>query len=148
MRMSWLLSLVVILLLIKEGDLFKRIGSIVDVLAGKAMLGSVIDTLGVPIDRKGVLSDHKRRRFKVKERSYARIYLCHGLFFLLCTCVEDKHLESSSFVINLVGSSFPMKFVGCSFVMNLVVSIFVMNSFILFNINLTFNPCKAHIWLT
>jgi F-type H+-transporting ATPase subunit alpha len=40
---------------IKEGDLVKRTGSIVDVPAGKAMLGRVVDALGVPIDGKGVL---------------------------------------------------------------------------------------------
>ncbi|XBJ08711.1 hypothetical protein VPH35_013947 [Triticum aestivum] len=49
---------------IKEGDLVKRTGSIVDVPAGKAMLGRVVDALGVPIDGKGALSDHERRRLK------------------------------------------------------------------------------------
>ncbi|GAU51465.1 hypothetical protein TSUD_85500 [Trifolium subterraneum] len=47
---------------IKEGDLVKRNGSIVDVPAGKAMLGRVVDGLGVPIDGRGALSDHERRR--------------------------------------------------------------------------------------
>ncbi|KAJ0799205.1 putative H(+)-transporting two-sector ATPase (mitochondrion) [Helianthus annuus] len=47
---------------IKEGDLVKRTGSIVDVPAGKAMLGRVVDALGVPIDGRGALSDHERRR--------------------------------------------------------------------------------------
>ncbi|KAL0291604.1 UNVERIFIED_CONTAM: ATP synthase subunit alpha, mitochondrial [Sesamum calycinum] len=60
-----LLSLVVILLL-KEGDLVKRTGSIVDVPAGKAMLGRVVDALGVPIDGRGALSAHERRRVEVK----------------------------------------------------------------------------------
>ncbi|KAK4337509.1 hypothetical protein RND71_043836 [Anisodus tanguticus] len=45
---------------IKEGDLVKRTGSIVDVPAGKAMLGRVVDGLG------GALSDHERRRVEVK----------------------------------------------------------------------------------
>ncbi|KAH0447387.1 hypothetical protein IEQ34_023782 [Dendrobium chrysotoxum] len=48
----------------KEGDLVKRTGSIVDVPAGKAMLGRVVDALGVPIDGRGALSDHERRRLK------------------------------------------------------------------------------------
>ncbi|KAJ1415644.1 ATPase, F1/V1/A1 complex, alpha/beta subunit, N-terminal domain [Sesbania bispinosa] len=39
---------------IKEGDLVKRTGSIVDVPAGKAMLGRVVDALGVPIDGRRV----------------------------------------------------------------------------------------------
>ncbi|CAH1416501.1 unnamed protein product [Lactuca virosa] len=49
-----------------EGDLVKRTGSIVDVPAGKAMLGRVVDALGVPIDGRGALSDHERRRVEVK----------------------------------------------------------------------------------
>ncbi|CAK7322402.1 unnamed protein product [Dovyalis caffra] len=51
---------------IKEGDLVKRTGSIVNVPAGKAMLGRVVDALGVPIDGRGALSDHERRRVEVK----------------------------------------------------------------------------------
>uniref|UniRef100_UPI0031F35BDA ATP synthase F0 subunit 1 n=1 Tax=Ruppia sinensis TaxID=2690835 RepID=UPI0031F35BDA len=51
---------------IKEGDLVKRTGSIVDVPAGKSLLGRVVDALGVPIDGKGSLSDHERRRVEVK----------------------------------------------------------------------------------
>ncbi|KAL0297879.1 UNVERIFIED_CONTAM: ATP synthase subunit alpha, mitochondrial [Sesamum angustifolium] len=51
---------------IKEGDLVKRTGSIVDVPAGKAMLGRVVDALGVPIDGRGALSAHERRRVEVK----------------------------------------------------------------------------------
>ncbi|EEF45688.1 flagellum-specific ATP synthase alpha subunit, putative [Ricinus communis] len=51
---------------IKKGDFIKRTGSIVDVPAGKAMLGHVVDALGVPIDGRGALSDHERRRVKVK----------------------------------------------------------------------------------
>nr|QKE23667.1 ATPase subunit 1 [Ajuga campylanthoides] len=51
---------------IKEGDLVKRTGSIVDVPAGKAMLGRVVDALGLPIDGRGALSAHERRRVEVK----------------------------------------------------------------------------------
>ncbi|CAN7083874.1 unnamed protein product [Brassica oleracea var. botrytis] len=51
---------------IKEGDLVKRTGSIVDVPAGKAMLGRVVDAMGVPIDGRGALSDHEQRRVEVK----------------------------------------------------------------------------------
>ncbi|GMN34509.1 hypothetical protein TIFTF001_048358 [Ficus carica] len=50
----------------QEGDLVKRTRSIVDVPAGKAMLGRVVDALGVPIDGRGALSDHERRRVEVK----------------------------------------------------------------------------------
>ncbi|CAH8312011.1 unnamed protein product [Eruca vesicaria subsp. sativa] len=51
---------------IKEGDLVKRTGSIVDVPAGKAMLGRVVDAMGVPIDGRGALSDHEQRRVECK----------------------------------------------------------------------------------
>uniref|UniRef100_Q7M2G6 ATP synthase subunit alpha n=1 Tax=Oenothera villaricae TaxID=3941 RepID=Q7M2G6_OENVI len=51
---------------IKEGDLVKRTGSIVDVPAGKSLLGRVVDALGVPIDGRGALGDHERRRVEVK----------------------------------------------------------------------------------
>ncbi|KAI8021393.1 hypothetical protein LOK49_LG03G00226 [Camellia lanceoleosa] len=51
---------------IKEGDLAKRTGSIVDVPAGKVILGCVVDALGVPIDGRGSLSNHERRRVEVK----------------------------------------------------------------------------------
>ncbi|CAN4125133.1 unnamed protein product [Withania somnifera] len=39
---------------IKEGDLVKSTGSVVDVPAGKAMLGRVVDGLGVPIYGRGI----------------------------------------------------------------------------------------------
>nr|YP_010881058.1 ATP synthase F1 subunit alpha [Apopellia endiviifolia]WIA66191.1 ATP synthase F1 subunit alpha [Apopellia endiviifolia]WIA66232.1 ATP synthase F1 subunit alpha [Apopellia endiviifolia] len=51
---------------IKEGDIVKRTGSIVDVPVGKAMLGRVVDASGVPIDGKGALSAVERRRVEVK----------------------------------------------------------------------------------
>ncbi|CAL0322977.1 unnamed protein product [Lupinus luteus] len=44
-----------------KGDLVKRTGSIVDVPAGKSLLGRVVDALGVPIDGRGALSDHEGR---------------------------------------------------------------------------------------
>ena len=53
---------------IKEGDVVKRTGSIVDVPIGKGLLGRVVDALGNPIDGKGALKNVKRSRVK-KERS-------------------------------------------------------------------------------
>ena len=38
--------------LIKEGDIVKRTGAIVDVPVGEALLGRVVDALGTPIDGK------------------------------------------------------------------------------------------------
>lgn len=40
---------------IKEGDIVKRTGSIVDVAVGKSLLGRVVDGLGNPIDGKALL---------------------------------------------------------------------------------------------
>ena len=51
---------------IKEGDLVKRTGAIVDVPVGRGLLGRVVDGLGNPIDGKGPLKDVKRQRVEVK----------------------------------------------------------------------------------
>ena len=52
---------------IKEGDIVKRTGSIVDVPVGKELLGRVVDGLGNPIDGKDVLDKGlKRNRVEVK----------------------------------------------------------------------------------
>ena len=52
---------------IKEGDVVKRTGSIVDVPVGKELLGRVVDGLGNPIDGKGNLDKKlKRNRVEVK----------------------------------------------------------------------------------
>jgi len=51
---------------IKEGDLVKRTGAIVDVPVGKGLLGRVVDALGNPIDGKGPIQADKRSRVDVK----------------------------------------------------------------------------------
>jgi len=51
---------------IKEGDIVKRTGTIVDVPVGKGLLGRVVDALGNPIDGKGPLQDVERKRVEVK----------------------------------------------------------------------------------
>ncbi len=51
---------------IKEGDTVKRTGSIVDVPAGKGLLGRVVDALGNPIDGKGPLKNVKKSRVETK----------------------------------------------------------------------------------
>ena len=52
---------------IKEGDVVKRTGAIVDVPVGKELLGRVVDGLGNPIDGKGALDKKlKRNRVEVK----------------------------------------------------------------------------------
>ena len=51
---------------IKEGDLVKRTGAIVEVPVGKGLLGRVVDGLGEPIDGKGPIKDAKPARVEVK----------------------------------------------------------------------------------
>jgi F-type H+-transporting ATPase subunit alpha len=51
---------------IKEGDVVKRTKSIVDVPAGNALLGRVVDGLGNPIDGKGPIAASERRVADVK----------------------------------------------------------------------------------
>lgn len=52
--------------LIKEGDVVKRTGAIVDVPVGPELLGRVVDALGQPIDGKGPLNAKLRRRVGLK----------------------------------------------------------------------------------
>jgi F-type H+-transporting ATPase subunit alpha len=51
---------------IREGDVVKRTGTIVDVPVGKELLGRVVDGLGNPIDGKGPLKTTQRSRVEVK----------------------------------------------------------------------------------
>ncbi|ARR56219.1 ATP synthase subunit alpha [Rhizorhabdus wittichii DC-6] len=51
---------------IKEGDVVKRTGTIVDVPVGKGLLGRVVDGLGNPIDGKGPIVAEQRSRVEVK----------------------------------------------------------------------------------
>ena len=51
---------------IKEGDIVKRTGEIVQVPVGKELLGRVVDALGNPIDGKGPLKNKESRRVEVK----------------------------------------------------------------------------------
>jgi len=52
--------------LIKEGDIVKRTGAIVDVPVGLEILGRVVDALGNPIDGKGPLKSKTRARVGTK----------------------------------------------------------------------------------
>ena len=51
---------------IREGDVVKRTGAIVEVPVGRGLLGRVVDGLGNPIDGKGPLADVEMRRVEVK----------------------------------------------------------------------------------
>jgi F-type H+-transporting ATPase subunit alpha len=52
--------------LIKEGDVVKRTGAIVDVPVGAELLGRVVDALGTPIDGKGPLGTSQKFRVGLK----------------------------------------------------------------------------------
>jgi len=51
---------------IKEGDIVKRTGAIVEVPVGKGLLGRVVDALGNPIDGKGPIKFDEKKRVDVK----------------------------------------------------------------------------------
>jgi F-type H+-transporting ATPase subunit alpha len=51
---------------IKEGDIVKRTGRIMDVPVGEALVGRVVNALGQPVDGKGPIESQHRRRVEVK----------------------------------------------------------------------------------
>ncbi len=51
---------------IKEGDVVKRTGRIMDVPVGEALIGRVVNALGLPIDGKGPIETPHRRRVEIK----------------------------------------------------------------------------------
>src|SRR5512134_2515882 len=51
---------------IREGDIVKRTGAIVDVPVGKGLLGRVLNAVGDPIDGKGPIDAEERRVADVK----------------------------------------------------------------------------------
>ena len=51
---------------VREGDLVRRTGRIIEVPVGDALLGRVVDALGKPIDGKGPIETRETRRVEVK----------------------------------------------------------------------------------
>ncbi|MCG8590560.1 MAG: F0F1 ATP synthase subunit alpha, partial [Proteobacteria bacterium] len=51
---------------IREGDLVRRTGRIVEVPVGEGLLGRVVDALGNPVDGKGPIESSEARRVEVK----------------------------------------------------------------------------------
>ncbi|KAI4993928.1 hypothetical protein ZWY2020_008241 [Hordeum vulgare] len=100
---------------IKEGDLVKRTGSIVDVPAGKPMLGHVVDALGVPIDGKGALSDHERRRVEVKAPGIIERKSVHEPMRL----EQELTLKSTRFMFAFLFESAPPSYLVGSFLLKL-----------------------------
>jgi F-type H+-transporting ATPase subunit alpha len=51
---------------IKEGDVVKRTGRIMEVPVGEAVVGRVVNALGIPVDGKGPIETPHRRRVEIK----------------------------------------------------------------------------------
>ena len=51
---------------IREGDIVKRTGRVIEVPVGEALLGRVVDSLGNPIDGKGLIATSERRPVEVE----------------------------------------------------------------------------------
>ena len=51
---------------VREGDLVKRTGRIIEVPVGTALLGRVVDALGNPVDGKGPIQASETRRVELK----------------------------------------------------------------------------------
>jgi F-type H+-transporting ATPase subunit alpha len=51
---------------VKEGDLVRRTGRIIEVPVGEALIGRVVDALGNPIDGKGEIDAKETRRVELK----------------------------------------------------------------------------------
>ncbi|MEK7314083.1 MAG: HAS-barrel domain-containing protein, partial [Deltaproteobacteria bacterium] len=52
--------------MIKEGDIVKRTGRIVEVPVGEGLLGRVVNALGQPIDERGPIDSKEMRRVELK----------------------------------------------------------------------------------
>ena len=51
---------------VREGDVVKRTGRIAEVPVGDALIGRVVNALGIPVDGKGPLATKDRRKIEVK----------------------------------------------------------------------------------
>ena len=51
---------------IKEGDIVKRTGKIMQVPVGESMIGRVVDALGRPIDGKGLFIQHRAVQLNIQ----------------------------------------------------------------------------------
>lgn len=81
--------------LIKEGDIVKRTGAIVDVPIGKEILGRVVDALGIPIDGKVRL---EQQILFLKLSIFQLSQFCWGTWSIL---ICSTRLISSLVIISL-----------------------------------------------
>ena len=87
---------------VKEGDVVKRTGKIVDTPVGKELLGRVVDGLGNPIDGKGAL-DKSVQKSRVEVKALTST-------LLFCTLLSNAPLPSIGFPkpsTTLPSNSFP-----------------------------------------
>ncbi len=61
---------------IKEGDIVKRTGKIVEVPVGEDLIGRVVNSLGQPIDGKGPIKNDGYRAIEVPATRYLRKKFC------------------------------------------------------------------------
>ena len=52
--------------LVKEGEVVKRTGRIIEIPVGEELMGRVVDPLGFPLDGKGEIRSKEKRRIEVK----------------------------------------------------------------------------------
>ena len=71
---------------IKEGDIVKRTGAIVDVRVGEELLGRVVDGLGNPLD--GQVKDMKLLKHNLNCSVFRIQLLAHAMVRLLLKLVE------------------------------------------------------------
>lgn len=68
--------------LIKEGDVVKRTGAIVDVPVGRELLGRVVDALGNPIDGRVSIVKSLRRKLRTEHNFLLNHFQFHFLIFM------------------------------------------------------------------
>ena len=61
---------------VREGDTVKRTGRIVEVPVGEALLGRVVNALGMPIDGKARSTGARRRRSRSRRPASSRASRC------------------------------------------------------------------------
>ena len=49
---------------IKEGDIVKRTGKVVEVPVGEGLIGRVVNSLGKPIDGKGPIKTYRNKTYR------------------------------------------------------------------------------------
>ena len=86
---------------IKEGDVVKRTGSIVDTPVGKELLGRVVDGLGNPIDGKGAL-DKSIKKSNTIRTSFGNCCNCLLYSHRLSITIDKKDISCTKSYVTIV----------------------------------------------